>query len=91
MNMEEKAYNILATKKKNHRDMAITVPDRKASGDFHRPVYQAATLIRKQGEQMKTESVEEYLDRKYKIGGDSVGNDDKGKTGSVPKQQDGDS
>ena len=50
MNMEEKAYNILATKKKNHRDMATAVPDRKASGDFHRPVYQAATLIREQGE-----------------------------------------
>lgn len=86
MNMEEKAYNILATKKKNHRDMAITVPDWKASGDFHRPVYQAATLIREQGEQMKTESVEEYLARKYKIGGDSVGNNDKRETGSISEQ-----
>lgn len=86
MNMEEKAYNILATKKKNHRDMATAVPDQKASGDFHRPVYQAAILVRQQGEQMKTESVEEYLARKYKIGGDSVGNDDKGKIGSVQEQ-----
>ena len=86
MNMEEKAYNILATKKKNHRDMATTVPDRKASADFHRPVYQAATLVRKQGEQMKTESVEEYLARKYKIGGEPIGNDDEGKNGSVPEQ-----
>ena len=66
--------------------MAERPPDKRASADFHRPVYQAATLVRKQAEQMKTESVEEYLARKYKIGGELIGNDDEGKTGSVPEQ-----
>lgn len=75
MNMDEKIHRFIATKKKNHRDMATAVPDRKASGDFYRPVYQAATLVRKQGEQMKTESVAEYLARKYEIGDDASGRD----------------
>lgn len=85
MNTEERVHRFIATKRKNYKNMATTVPDQKASESFHRPVYQAATLIRKQGEQIKTESVEEYLARKYKIGGDSIGNNDKGKTGSVPE------
>lgn len=69
MNMEERVHRFIATKRKNYKNMATTVPDQKASEDFHRPVYQAATLVRKQGEQMKTESVAEYLARKYEIGG----------------------
>lgn len=84
--MDEKVYRIIATKRKNHRKMATTIPDKKASEDFHRPVYQAATLIRKQGEQMKTESVAEYIARKYDIRGDTNRDDDKGKIGSLSEQ-----
>lgn len=75
MNTEERVHRFIATKRKNYKNMATTVPDQKASEDFHRPVYQAAALVRKQGEQMKTESVAEYLARKYEIGDDASGHD----------------
>lgn len=42
MNMEERVHRFIATKRKNYKNMATTVPDQKASEDFHRPVYQAA-------------------------------------------------
>lgn len=85
MNINERAHRIIATKRKNYRKMATMVPDKKASKDFHRPVYQAATLIRKQGDQIRSESVAEYIARKYDIRGDTNGDDDKGKIGSVPE------
>lgn len=75
MNMEEKVHRFIATKRKNYKNMATTVPNQKASEDFHCPVYQAATLVRKQGEQMESESVAEYLARKYEIRDDASGHD----------------
>lgn len=47
--------------------------------------YEARNLIREQGKQILHEDVAEYLARKYKIGDDTDGDNDEGKTGSVQK------
>lgn len=57
--------------------------DEKASADFRRPAYQAGNLIKAQGQQMWHGDVTEYIARKYKIGGDTGGANDKSKTGCV--------
>lgn len=60
-------------------------PDRKASEKFHRPAYQAGKLIETQGQQLWHGDVTGYIARKYKIGSDTIGDNDKGKTGSIPE------
>nr|WP_296963857.1 hypothetical protein [uncultured Mediterraneibacter sp.] len=58
----------------------------KQSTDRRRsPAYQAGNLIRAQGQQMRHGDVTEYIARKYKIGDDANGDNDKEKTGSVQK------
>lgn len=56
-----------------------------SSKDFHRPAYQAGNLIEAQGQQLWHGDVTGYIARKYKIGSDTVGDNDKGKTGSIQK------
>lgn len=58
----------------------------KQSTDIRRsPAYQAGNLIRAQGQQMRHGDVTEYIARKYKIGDDANGDNDKEKTGSIQK------
>lgn len=58
----------------------------KQSTDRRRsPAYQAGNLIRAQGQQMRHGDVTEYIARKYKIGDDANGDNDKEKTGSIQK------
>lgn len=70
--------------------MAEHPPDRKASEKFHRPAYQAGKLIEAHGQQLWHGDVTGYIARKYKIGDDTVGDNDEGEAGSVQEQQDGD-
>ena len=75
----------------HYGELTDMVTDQKASKDFHRPAYQAGNLIEAQGQQLWHGDVAEYLARKYRIGDDTDGDNDEGKTGSVQEQQDGDS
>lgn len=70
---------------KHYAAMAEHPPDRKASEKFHRPAYQAGKLIETQGQQLWHGDVTGYIARKYKIGSDTIGDNDKGKTGSIPE------
>lgn len=81
---------IQQNQKEHYADMAEHPPDRKVSEKFHRPAYQAGKLIETQGQQLWHGDVAEYLARKYRIGDDTDGDNDEGKTGSVQEQQDGD-
>lgn len=74
---------IQQNQKEHYAAMAEHPPDRKADEKFHRPVCQAGMLIEAQGQQLWHEYVAEYLARKYKIGDDANGANDKGKTGCV--------
>lgn len=47
--------------------------------------YDARNLIKAQGQQLWHGDVTGYIARKYKIGSDTVGDNDKGKTGSIQK------
>ena len=76
---------IQQNQKEHYATMAEYLPDRQASEKFHRPAYQAGNLIRAQGQQMWHGDVTEYIARKYKIGDDANGDNDKEKTGSVQK------
>lgn len=81
---------IQQNQKEHYADMAEHPPDRKASEKFHRPAYQAGKLIEAHGQQLWHGDVAEYLARKYRIGDDTVGDNDEGEAGSVQEQQDGD-
>lgn len=81
---------IQQNQKEHYADMAEHPPDRKASEKFHRPAYQAGKLIEAQGQQLWHGDVTGYIARKYKIGDDTVGDNDEGEAGSVQEQQDGD-
>ena len=71
--------------KEHYAAMAEHPPDRKASEKFHRPVYQAGNLIKVQGQQLWHGDVTGYIARKYKIGSDTIGDNDEGKAGSIPE------
>ena len=73
------------TRKSPAEVKANMLTDQKASKDFHRPAYQAGNLIEAQGQQLWHGDVTGYIARKYKIGSDTVGDNDKGKTGSIQK------
>ena len=66
---------VKANLQKHYGELTDMVTDQKASKDFHRPAYQAGNLIEAQGQQL------------YKIGSDTIGDNDKGKTGSVQEQE----
>ena len=74
---------IQQNQKEHYADMAEHPPDRKASEKFHRPAYQAGKLIEAQGQQLWHGDVTGYIARKYKIGSDTVGDNDEGETGSI--------
>lgn len=81
---------IQQNQKEHYAAMAEHPSDRKASEKFHRPAYQAGKLIETQGQQLWHGDVTGYIARKYKIGDDTVGDNDEGEAGSVQEQQDGD-
>ena len=74
-----------AEPKEHYAAMAEHPPDRKASEKFHRPAYQAGKLIETQGQQLWHGDVTGYIARKYKIGSDTIGDNDEGKAGSIPE------
>lgn len=76
---------VKANMQNHYGELTDMVTDPKASKDFHRPAYQANNLIKVQGQQLWHGDVAEYLARQYKIGDDTVGDNDKGKTGSIQK------
>ena len=76
---------VKANMQNHYGELTDMVTDQKASKDFHRPVYQAGNLIKAQGQQLWHGDVAEYLARKYKIGDDTVGDNDEGETGSIPE------
>lgn len=78
---------VKANLQKHYGELTDMVTDQKASKDFHRPAYQAGNLIEAQGQQLWHGDVTGYIDRKYKIGSDTIGDNDKGKTGSVQEQE----
>lgn len=76
---------IQQNQKEHYAAMAEHPPDRKTSEKFHRSACQAGNLIEAQGQQLWHGDVAEYLARQYKIGDDTVGDNDKGKIGSIPE------
>lgn len=76
---------IQQNQKEHYADMAEHQTDQKASKDFHRPAYQAGKLIEAQGQQLWHGDVTGYIARKYKIGDDTVGDNDEGEAGSIQK------
>ena len=59
--------------------------DEKASADVRGPAYQAGNLIEAQGQQLLHGDVTGYIARKYKIGSDTIGDNDEGEAGSIQK------
>ena len=76
---------VKANMQNHYGKLTDMVTDQKASKDFHRPTYQAGNLIKAQGQQLWHGDVTGYIARKYKIGSDTIGDNDKGKTGSIPE------
>lgn len=69
----------------HYGELIDMVTDQKASKDFHRPAYQAGKLIETQGQQLWHGDVTGYIARKYKIGSDTIGDNDEGEAGSIQK------
>lgn len=76
---------VKANMQNHYGELTDMVTDQKASKDFYRPAYQAGKLIEAQGQQLWRGDVTGYIARKYKIGSDTIGDNDKGKTGSIPE------
>ena len=76
---------VRANMQNHYGELTDMVTDPKASKDFHRPAYQAGKLIETQGQQLWHGDVTGYIARKYKIGSDTIGDNNKGKTGSIQK------
>ena len=76
---------VRANMQNHYCELTDMVTDPKASKDFHRPAYQAGKLIETQGQQLWHGDVTGYIARKYKIGSDTIGDNEKGKTGSIQK------
>lgn len=74
-----------ANMQNHYGELTDMVTDQKASKDFHRPAYQAGKLIETQGQQLWHGDVTGYIARKYKIGSDTIGDNDEGKAGSIPE------
>lgn len=69
-------HSIKADQTIHHEELADTRPSDKANERFRWPAYQARGMIREQGRQMERMSAAEYLDKKYNIRGDKVGQKD---------------
>lgn len=69
-------HSIKADQTIHHEELTDTKPSDKAKERFRRPAYQARGMIREQGRQMERMSAAEYLDKKYNIRGDKVGQKD---------------
>ncbi len=78
---------VKANMQNHYGELTDMATDQKASKDFHRQAYQAGNLIKVQGQQLWHGDVTGYIARKYKIGSDTIGDNDKGKTGSVQEQE----
>ena len=76
---------IQQNQKEHYAAMAEHQTDQKASKDFHRPAYQAGNLIKAQGQQLWHGDVTGYIAIKYKIGSDTIGDNDEGEAGSIQK------
>lgn len=76
---------VRANLQSHYGELAEKPANKKDSENFHRPAYRAGNLIRTQGQQLWHGDVTGYIARKYKIGSDTVGDNDKGKTGSIPE------
>ena len=76
---------VRANMQNHYGELTDMVTDPKASKDFHRPAYQAGKLIETQGQQLWHGDVTGYIARKYKIGSDTVGDNDEGETGNIPE------
>ena len=76
---------VRANMQNHYGELTDMVTDPKASKDFHRPAYHSGKLIETQGQQLWHGDVTGYIARKYKIGSDTIGDNDKGKTGSIQK------
>ena len=76
---------VKANMQNHYGELTDMVTDLKASKDFHRPAYQASNLIKAQGQQLWHGDVTRYIARKYKIGSDTVGDNDEGEAGSIQK------
>ena len=74
-----------ANMQNHYGELTDMVTDQKASKDFHRPAYQAGKLIETHGQQLWHGDVTGYIARKYKIGSDTIGDNDEGKAGSIPE------
>jgi len=71
---------VKANMQNHYGELTDMVTDLKASKHFHRPAYQAGNLIKAQGQQLWHGDVTEY-----KIGSDTIGDNDEGKAGSIQK------
>ena len=76
---------VKANMQNHYGELTDMVTDQKASKDIHRPAYQAGKLIETQGQQLWHGDVTGYIARKYKIGSDTVGDNDEGEAGSIQK------
>ncbi len=76
---------VKANMQNHYGELTDMVTDQKASKDIHRPAYQAGNLIKVQGQQLWHGDVTGYIARKYKIGSDTVGDNDEGEAGSIQK------
>lgn len=67
-----------------HTEMAEHEPSESAKRQVRHKPYQAAVLIREQGEQMRRETAWEYLQRRCGLRGDA-GGDNKGTAEYIPE------
>lgn len=70
--MKEMQKNIRADKEGRYAEMSEHPPDKKAAANMKRKPYQNMDVLG-------------YLQKKYKIGGDTGGADDKRETSSIPE------
>lgn len=70
--MKEMQKNIRADKEGRYAEMSEHPPDKKAAENMKRKSYQNMDVLG-------------YLQKKYKIGGDTGGADDKRETSSIPE------
>lgn len=70
--MKEMQKNIRADKEGRYAEMSERPPDKKAAENMKRKPYQNVDVLG-------------YLQKKYKIGGDTGGADDKRETSSIPE------
>ena len=78
---------VKANMQNHYGELTDMVTDPKNQQGLSSAAYQAGNLIEAQGQQLWHGDVTGYIARKYKIGSDTIGDNDKGKTGSVQEQE----